>query len=84
MDCYSNCPFRVNETSNPHHCECVACQNRCNDYFVFASNKTLTDQEISELKRNYWRTYGHLPNNHGDNPGNYSGGQDYSKYDSAP
>ncbi len=43
MDCYSrNCPFRVNETSNIYGCECRACPNRIDGFYVFTSNRTLT------------------------------------------
>lgn len=46
MDCFNHsCPFRVNETSNVNRCECVACQNRNNNNFIIASNRTLTGDE---------------------------------------
>ena len=50
MDCFNHsCPFRVNETSNPNRCECVACQNRSSNDFVITSNRTLTDEELAML-----------------------------------
>ena len=48
MDCFNHsCPFRVNETSNANHYECVACQNRNNNDFIITSNRTLTNDELS-------------------------------------
>ena len=50
MDCFNHsCPFRVNETSNANHCECVACQNRSNNDFIIISNRTLTNEELAIL-----------------------------------
>ena len=50
MDCFNHsCPFRVNETSNANHCECVACQNRSNSDFIITSNRTLTNDELAML-----------------------------------
>lgn len=52
MDCFNrSCPFRVNQTSSMHICECVACPNRCSESFTIVSNRTLTDAELSELKK---------------------------------
>ena len=61
MDCFNHsCPFRVNETSNANRCECVACQNRNNRYFIIASNRTLTNDELEMLSalRNRDKNYG--------------------------
>lgn len=59
MDCYSrNCPFRVNETSNIYGCECRACPNRVGGFYVFASNRTLTPDEIAKLKGQMDEDYG--------------------------
>lgn len=50
MDCFNHsCPFRINETLNVNHCECVACQNRSNSAFTITSNRTLTDDELAKL-----------------------------------
>lgn len=50
MDCYaSNCPFRGNESSNSHLCECVACPNRTTATIVFTSTHTLSAEELREL-----------------------------------
>lgn len=50
MECYaSNCPFRVNESSGQHVCECVACPNRTTETIVFASTHTLSAEELREL-----------------------------------
>ena len=50
MDCFNHsCPFRVNETSNANRCDCVACHNRSNSYFILASNRTLTGDELAML-----------------------------------
>lgn len=45
MDCFNHsCPFRVNQTSNAHRCECVACPNVCKDsFFLITSNRSLTE-----------------------------------------
>lgn len=49
MDCFNKgCPFRVNETSNPHRCERTACPNRCGYGRVIASDHTLLDEELRE------------------------------------
>lgn len=59
MDCYSrNCPFRVNGTGNIYGCECRACPNRIDGFYVFASNRTLTPDEIAKLKRQMDEDYG--------------------------
>lgn len=50
MDCLNHsCPFRVNETSNPHSCECVACPNRCNNDRVVISNRTLSVETLTTM-----------------------------------
>ena len=39
-NCYNtDCPWRSNETSNPTHCDCFACQNRTvQDFTVIATD----------------------------------------------
>lgn len=51
MDCYaSNCPFRVNESSNSHLCECVACPSRTTAVILRTTNRTLTAEELKWLE----------------------------------
>lgn len=51
MDCFNyNCPFRQNTTSNCNHCECLACQNRCEEPVIYiTSNHALTADEIARM-----------------------------------
>ena len=50
MDCFNHsCPFRINETLNVNHCECLACQNRSSSDFTITSNRTLTNDELAKL-----------------------------------
>ena len=51
MDCFNyNCPFRQNTTSNCNRCECLACQNRCEEPITYiTSNHTLTADEITRM-----------------------------------
>lgn len=50
MDCLKRgCPFRVNETNNPHRCECTACPNRCVYDRVIVSDHTLSDEELRKF-----------------------------------
>ena len=51
MDCFNyNCPFRQNTTSNCNRCECLACQNRCEEPITYiTSNHTLTADEIARM-----------------------------------
>ena len=61
MYCFNHsCPFRANETSNANRCECVACQNRSNNDFIIASNRTLTNDELAMLTalRSGYKNYG--------------------------
>ena len=61
MDCFNHsCPFRVNETSNANHCECMACPNRSNNDFIITSNRTLTNAEPAMLNalRSKYKNYG--------------------------
>jgi len=51
MECYaSNCPFRVNESSSLHRCECVACPNRTTAVILRATNRILTAEELKWLE----------------------------------
>lgn len=51
-DCYNySCPFRVNDTSSSNRCECTACPNRCTVDGFFSFNRTLTDEELEEIRR---------------------------------
>lgn len=51
MECYaSNCPFRVNESSSLHRCECVACPNRTTAVILRTTNRTLTAEELKWLE----------------------------------
>ena len=59
MDCFNrSCPFRVNETSSLNRCECVACQNRDSGIYTITWNKTLTEEEMVEIKRRLDTNYG--------------------------
>lgn len=60
MDCYNyTCPFRVNKTSSLNRCECLACPNRNDYYTTFITwNKTLTKEEMDEIKRMNDPNYG--------------------------
>lgn len=51
MDCFNyNCLFRQNTTSNCNRCECLACQNRCEEPVIYiTSNHTLTADEIARM-----------------------------------
>lgn len=51
MDCFNyNCPFRQNTTSNHNRCDCLACQNRCEEPVTYViSNHTLTADEIARM-----------------------------------
>ena len=51
-DCFNySCPFRVNDTSSANRCECTACTNRCTVDGFFSYNRTLTDEELEEIRR---------------------------------
>nr|DAF68544.1 MAG TPA: hypothetical protein [Caudoviricetes sp.] len=51
MECYaSNCPFRVNESSGQHVCECVACPNRTTAVILRTTNRTLAAGELEWLE----------------------------------
>lgn len=52
MDCFNyNCLFRRNTTSSPNRCECITCPNRWEEaYTAYASNHTLTDDELAILR----------------------------------
>ena len=51
-DCYNHgCPFRVNDTSSSNRCECMACPNRCTGDSSITWNRTLTDEELEEIRR---------------------------------
>lgn len=54
MDCFNySCPFRQNTTSNCNRCECLACQNRCEEPVIYiTSNHTLTVDEIARMTNN--------------------------------
>ena len=51
MDCFNyNCPFRQNTTSNCNRCDCLACQNRCEEPVIYiTSNYTLTADKIARM-----------------------------------
>ena len=51
MDCFNHlCPFRQNTTSNCNRCDCLACQNRCEEPITYiTSNHTLTVDEITRM-----------------------------------
>ena len=51
MDCFNyNCPFRQNTTTNCNRCDCLACQNRCEEPVIYiTSNHTLTADEIARM-----------------------------------
>lgn len=53
MDCFNrSCPFRQNTTSSCNRCECLACPNRCEAVTYYASNHTLTADEIAKTANN--------------------------------
>lgn len=54
MDCFNHlCPFRQNTTSNCNRCDCLACQNRCEEPITYiTSNYTLTVDEIARMTNN--------------------------------
>lgn len=60
MDCFNHsCPFRVNESSSLNRCECIACPNRyIGKYYSITWNKTLTKEEMDEIKRSIDPNYG--------------------------
>ena len=51
IDCFNHlCPFRQNTTSNCNRCDCLACQNRCEEPITYiTSNHTLTVDEITRM-----------------------------------
>ena len=51
-DCYRSCPFRSNVSSNPYHCDCVACPQRTSASGTIVSNHTLTQEELRLLSKN--------------------------------
>lgn len=51
-DCYKSCPFRSNISSNPYHCDCVACPQRTSASRTIASNHTLTQEELRRQSKN--------------------------------
>lgn len=61
MDCFNHsCPFRVNDSSSLHRCECTACPNRdmgSSGYCTITWNKTLTKEEMDEIKRRLDQNY---------------------------
>lgn len=49
-DCFTtDCPFRVNRTSNTNRCECVAYPNRTTNDFCIASDHTMTTKEVRRM-----------------------------------
>lgn len=54
MDCFNyNCPFYNKITSR---CKCITCPNRWEEaYTAYASNHTLTDDELAILRANMSR-----------------------------
>lgn len=59
MDCYNHsCPFRVNESSSLYRCEYIACPNRDSGIYTMAWDKTLTKEEMDEIKRKLDPNYG--------------------------
>lgn len=45
-DCYNReCLFRQNDTSNPTYCACIACPNRDEGYFNYATDHTTTYEQ---------------------------------------
>lgn len=59
MNCYSkDCQFRDNGYGGTLNCVCSACPNRVNEqYFVFTSNKTLSEKELEEERDKYKYRY---------------------------
>lgn len=52
MDCLKHhCQFRVNETNNPHRCECIACPNRYITDRVIITDKTISEEELRKFLR---------------------------------
>lgn len=53
MDCYNyNCPFRYNILpTSKTRCDCTACPNRNDSTGYFASNQTLTKEEVEAIKK---------------------------------
>lgn len=59
MDCFNHsCPFRTNDSSSLHRCECIACPNRDSGEYAITWNKTLTKEEMDEIKRKLDPNYG--------------------------
>ena len=60
-NCYNaDCPWRSNETSNPTHCDCIACQHRTvQDFTVIATDRT-EPLDVAPIRHAHWFDVGSL------------------------
>ena len=61
LNCYNtDCPWRSNETSNPTHCDCIACQHRTvQDFTVIATDRT-EPLDAAPIRHAHWFDVGSL------------------------
>lgn len=56
----TDCPWRSNETSNPTHCGCIACQHRTvQDFTVIATDRT-EPLDVAPIRHAHWFGVGSL------------------------
>ena len=61
LNCYNtDCSWRSNETSNPAHCDCIACQHRTvQDFTVIATDRT-EPLDVAPIRHAHWFGVGSL------------------------
>ena len=60
-NCYNkDCPWRSNETSNPTHCDCIACQHRTVQDFTVITTDHTEPLDIATIRHAHWFDVGSL------------------------
>ena len=58
-NCYNtDCPWRSNETSNPTHCDCFACQNRTVQDFTVIATDHAEPLDVAPVRHGRWKNGG--------------------------
>lgn len=61
LNCYNtDCPWRSNETSNPTHCDCIACQHRTIQNFTVIVTDRTEPLDIATVRHAHWFDVGSL------------------------
>ncbi len=60
-NCYNtDCPWRSNETSNPTHCDCIACQHRTVQDFTVITTDHAEPLDVAPIRHAHWFDVGSL------------------------